>query len=665
MITEEIIKKAQAGDSEAFASIYNETVKTAYYVAKRILISEDATEDVLQEAYIAVYQHLSDYKSGNFQGWVDTIVANRAKNYIRKKNPILFSEMESEERPVVEFEEEKIEFRPDAKVDYNETQRLILEIIDNLSPEQRLSVILFYFENRSVKEIAEICECSENTVKSRLNYARKKIKEDVLELEKKGTKLYGISIMPFIMWMLTEKAKAAEIPGELAAKVLVSTGAAAGTAGSVAGGTAVGTTAGAATASVAGTTAGATSSVVATTAAVATKVGMALGAKIAIGAAVVAVTAGAVVAGIAMKNKDDTPKDDVKVTAEPQNEELPKDENLNVDAEDKGEADTQVDENTEEVVEDTEEEEKKVVKTEITKKEGLTHFYEYDNKGNLIKHTTTDETGKMTYSEVYVYDENGNKVEGIVDVYPSTSLSISSHSYKKYEYDEHGNQTKEYDVLEDGTEEIVQEFVYEYDEYGNIYTSTFKQGEIEYITTTDTTYDENGRPVQRIFSDDMGMLYRKVTWSYYEDGTEKQSVSEDSSTTYISDKDEQGRTIKTTEIKKDGATRIAEWSYDDKGNMISIKSYNEGEEGYEENLWTYDEEGKKLKEQYVKDGDVLRTDDYIYDEKGSLIRFVSDTTSSGVQSEIIYEYDENDDMIKKVEKYTSGEIAETQYTYHE
>ena len=49
MVTEEIIKQAQAGNSEAFAVIYNETVKTVYYVAKRILISKDATEDVLQD----------------------------------------------------------------------------------------------------------------------------------------------------------------------------------------------------------------------------------------------------------------------------------------------------------------------------------------------------------------------------------------------------------------------------------------------------------------------------------------------------------------------------------------------------------------------------------------------------------------------------------------
>ena len=281
MITESIIKEAQAGSSEAFAIIYNETVRTAYYVAKRILLDEDATEDVLQESYIAVFEHLSDYKTGNIQGWIDTIVANRAKNYLRRKNPIFFSEMETEENPVVEFEEDKIEFRPDEKVDYSETQRLILEIVDNLSPEQRLSVMLFYFEEKSVKEIAEICECSENTVKSRLNYARKKIKEDVLELEKKGTKLYSVSIIPFIIWMLSEKAKASSVPHGMEAKIF------AGVNGMVN------------ASSGAGMNTTVNSVVDVATKSVSSKVGIGLGAKIGIAVATVATIAGVGI-GIAM-----------------------------------------------------------------------------------------------------------------------------------------------------------------------------------------------------------------------------------------------------------------------------------------------------------------------------------------------------------------------------
>ena len=276
MITESIIKEAQAGNSDAFAIIYNETVRIAYYVAKRILLDEDATEDVLQESYIAVFNHLADFKSGNLQGWIDTIVANRAKNYLRRKNPIFFSEMETEENPVVEFEEDRLEFRPDEKVDYDETQRLILEIVDNLSPEQRLSIMLFYFEEKNIREIAEICECSENTVKSRLNYARKKIKEDVLELEKKGTKLYSVSIIPFIVWMLSEKAKACVVSEGVATKVLTGVGASVNT--------------------VAGTT----------TKVVATKVGMSLGAKIAMGVVAASLTVGGIAGGVVLISNNKT-----------------------------------------------------------------------------------------------------------------------------------------------------------------------------------------------------------------------------------------------------------------------------------------------------------------------------------------------------------------------
>ena len=292
MITESIIKEAQAGNSDAFAIIYNETVRIAYYVAKRILLDEDATEDVLQESYIAVFNHLADFRSGNLQGWIDTIVANRAKNYLRRKNPIFFSEMETEDNPVVEFEEEKLEFRPDEKVDYDETQRLILEIVDNLSPEQRLSIMLFYFEEKNIREIAEICECSENTVKSRLNYARKKIKEDVLELEKKGTKLYSVSIIPFIVWMLSEKAKACVVSEGVATKVLTGVGVAVNT--------------------VAGTTSGVAGSVAVnvatgtTTKVAATKVGMSLGAKIAMSVVAASLTVGGIVGGVALISNNKT-----------------------------------------------------------------------------------------------------------------------------------------------------------------------------------------------------------------------------------------------------------------------------------------------------------------------------------------------------------------------
>lgn len=276
MVTQTMIERAKEGDAFAFEQIYNETIKGAYYVAKKFLGTDTAAEDVLQESYIKVYEKLGEYQAGNFQGWVDVIVANRCKDYLKKKNPLLFSEMESDDGVEFDKEDTREEFRPDRKVDYDETKRLVKEIIDKLPIDQKMSVVMFYYEQMSVKEIATAMECSENTIKSRLNYGRKTIKAEVEKLEKKGTKLYCAPILPFLLWLFKEEAKACEVPanftvGNAIAKKAVE----------------------------AGKTNLASS---------AAKAGLSLGAKIGIGAAAAVVVAGGIGAAVFFGgNKDEEP----------------------------------------------------------------------------------------------------------------------------------------------------------------------------------------------------------------------------------------------------------------------------------------------------------------------------------------------------------------------
>lgn len=84
-------------------------------------------------------------------------------------------------------------------MDYAETKRLMKEILDGLPEDQKLCVLMYYYEELSVSDIADALGCSTGTVKSRLNYARKKIRNDVEELERKGTKLYSVAPLPFIL----------------------------------------------------------------------------------------------------------------------------------------------------------------------------------------------------------------------------------------------------------------------------------------------------------------------------------------------------------------------------------------------------------------------------------------------------------------------------------
>ena len=183
-----LIEAAQEGDQQAIAQLYEKTSKKAYYLAKQLLKDEDTAQDILQDSYVKVFANLHMLRQPeNFQGWLDTIVVNKSKDYLRKKKPMLFSQLSSEEEPdqELDFEDERGTFRPEAQVDYRETKRLVQAMIDALPEEQRMAVVLRYLEDMPVKLIAQIMECSEGTVKSRLNYGRKAIKAQVLELEKK------------------------------------------------------------------------------------------------------------------------------------------------------------------------------------------------------------------------------------------------------------------------------------------------------------------------------------------------------------------------------------------------------------------------------------------------------------------------------------------------
>ena len=280
----ELVERAKMGDQQAIAALYEKTSRKAYYLSLQLVKDQDQAQDILQDAFLKVFTNLNMLQQPeNFQGWLDTIVINKSKDYLKKKKPVLFSQMTGAEEPDSEpdFEDERGYFSPEKQVDYQETKRLVQEMIDRLPEEQRMAVVLYYLENLSVGQIARLMECSEGTIKSRLNYGRKSIKAQVLALEKKGTKLYCMPLVPFLYWMFRQQILAAAAPKAVGAAVLqaAGAGAAAAGAGNAAGvsagagaGTGIGgtTTAGVATAGnaagTAGTTAGAGGGIAGTTA---------------------------------------------------------------------------------------------------------------------------------------------------------------------------------------------------------------------------------------------------------------------------------------------------------------------------------------------------------------------------------------------------------------
>lgn len=213
MIVPETVEAAKNGDRFALSEIYEKSYNTIYYVVKSIIADEDATQDVVQDSFMKAFRSISKLDNpSSFLPWMKRVATNTAKDWLKKKKPILFSSMYTddgdgdEQEP--EFEDVDLTQQPEEALDAKTKKQLLWEIINDLSEEQRLVVSMFYFQEMSVADIAENLGVSQGTVKSRLNYARKKIECKVLDLEKKGTKLYGLAPIPFLIWLFIQNQQA-------------------------------------------------------------------------------------------------------------------------------------------------------------------------------------------------------------------------------------------------------------------------------------------------------------------------------------------------------------------------------------------------------------------------------------------------------------------------
>ena len=137
-----------------------------------------------------------------FLPWIKQIAANTARDWLKKKKPMLFTDLNDDDDMAFEeqIEDEREENIPEKLIEQKETIRLIGEIVDSLPDDQRAVIGMYYYEKKSVKDIASAMGASQSAIKSRLKYGRDKIKAKVAELESKGTNLYGLA--PFTFWLL-------------------------------------------------------------------------------------------------------------------------------------------------------------------------------------------------------------------------------------------------------------------------------------------------------------------------------------------------------------------------------------------------------------------------------------------------------------------------------
>ena len=306
----ELVVKIQNGDKSAFDELYKLTSERAYFVALEFTKNNQDAEDILQESYIKALSKINELdKPESFSSWLNQIVANKSKDFLKKKKPMLFNSDEEETDATELLPDEDTSFSPEENLDQTELQKTVMEVLDELSEEKRACVLMMYFEELSVGEIAETLEIPEGTVKTRLFSARKDLKD---KFAKRGiTSAYSIAPIGVVLWALRRMSDAVS-------KTFVGTG----TSAKVLAGITVAGASTAASVAVAGTTAATTAAAVGTGTATATATGTGIAAKITAltaaqkiiaGVSVAAVVAGGTVGVVTVANNDN--KDDISTTA--------------------------------------------------------------------------------------------------------------------------------------------------------------------------------------------------------------------------------------------------------------------------------------------------------------------------------------------------------------
>lgn len=210
----ELVIKAKENDEQAITHLYNMTIQRVTFVARKYIKDEDVVNDVLQDSYIKAFQNLDQLEDeSKFDKWLNTIVARKCKDVLKKRHDATFTDVFDDEYPPEDFiEDSHMEFSPKEASDYTELKMAMSHIIDELNTEQKMCILMFYYQQYTIKEIAKTLEVSENTIKSRLNYGKKKIEEKVLDLERKGFKIRGIAPIPFLVWMFTQEEMGTTLP---------------------------------------------------------------------------------------------------------------------------------------------------------------------------------------------------------------------------------------------------------------------------------------------------------------------------------------------------------------------------------------------------------------------------------------------------------------------
>lgn len=168
-----LIDRLQAGDLEALGLLFDRHRMAVFRTALAITRDADVAEDITQDAFLRLHRY-ADRIDGNLplMGWMYRVTVNlsytwvtRAAKWRAPLDELVERWMKSSKRSI------------ESESESHDEWRAVQQAIDSLSFDHKVVVVLYYLNDLSLQEIADILDCPVGTVKSRLHYGREKLKQ--------------------------------------------------------------------------------------------------------------------------------------------------------------------------------------------------------------------------------------------------------------------------------------------------------------------------------------------------------------------------------------------------------------------------------------------------------------------------------------------------------
>ena len=198
------VHSALMGDKTAYETLYNLTKDALFFAILNITKNEQEAISIMKESYTNAFENLTSLKKAEiFDVWLNRIASYSAYISITEKNPDAFNNVAEK------FEwndEDNFDQLPQETIDDKDTRNVVKGIIENLPDDQRLLIIMHYYQEMSLSAIVSTLDLPENTVMCILSYAREGIKKEIAKAESEGRLMRSVSLgaVPFTLMELAK-----------------------------------------------------------------------------------------------------------------------------------------------------------------------------------------------------------------------------------------------------------------------------------------------------------------------------------------------------------------------------------------------------------------------------------------------------------------------------